>query len=49
MLFLYYVYKSKKTPIIQDITTSDRSFIIYILSEILRQDLSIYNLNQNMD
>ena len=38
---------AKKTPIIQGITASGKSFIIKLLSEILGQDLSIYQLNSN--
>jgi len=40
-------YYCKKTPIIQGVADSGKSFIIKPLSEILEQDLSIYLLNSN--
>ena len=46
-LFLICCIISKKTPIIQGVTASGKSFIIKLLSEILGQDLSIYQLNSN--
>jgi midasin (ATPase involved in ribosome maturation) len=39
--------KAKKTPIIQGVIASGKSFIIKLLAEILGQDLSIYQLNSN--
>ena len=46
-LFLLCCYVAKKTPIIQGVTASGKSFIIKLFSEILGQDLSIYQLNAN--
>ena len=46
-LFLLCCVIAKKTPIIQGITASGKSFIIKLLSEILGQDLSVYQLNSN--
>jgi len=37
----------KKTPIIQGVTASGKSFLVKLFSEILGQDLSIYQLNSN--
>ena len=46
-LFLLCCVIAKKTPIIQGVTASGKSFIIKLLSEILGQDLSVYQLNAN--
>ena len=46
-LFLLCCVKAKKTPIIQGVTASGKSFIIKLLAQILGQDLSIYQLNSN--
>ena len=46
-LFLICCIKAKKTPIIQGETASGKSFLIKTLSEILGQNLSIYQLNSN--
>ena len=48
-LFLLCCVKAKKTPIIQGVTASGKSFIIKIFAEILgmEQELSIYQLNSN--
>ncbi len=46
-LFLICCVIAKKTPIIQGVTASGKSFIIKLLAEVLGQDLSIYQLNPN--
>ena len=46
-LFLLCCIKSKKTPIIQGVTSSGKSYIIKQFADILGQDLSIYQLNAN--
>ncbi len=46
-LFLICCVIAKKTPIIQGMTASGKSFIIKLLAEVLGQDLSIYQLNAN--
>ena len=46
-LFLMCCVIAKKTPIIQGVTASGKSFIIKLLAEVLGQDLSIYQLNSN--
>ena len=46
-LFLVCCIKAKKTPIIQGVTSSGKSFIIKLFAEILGQDLNIYQLNAN--
>ena len=46
-LFLLCCVIARKTPIIQGITASGKSFIIKVFSEILGQDLSVYQLNSN--
>ena len=46
-LFLICCVIAKKTPIIQGVTASGKSFIIKLLAEVLGQDLSIYQLNSN--
>ena len=46
-LFLICCVKAKKTPIIQGVTASGKSFIIKLLADVLGQDLSIYQLNSN--
>ena len=46
-LFLLCCIKAKKTPIIQGVTSSGKSFIIKLFAEILGQDLNIYQLNAN--
>jgi len=46
-LFILCCVKAKKTPIIQGVTASGKSFIIQLFSEILGQYLSIYQLNSN--
>ena len=46
-LFLMCCVISKKTPIIQGITASGKSFIVKLLAEVLGQDLRIYQLNSN--
>ena len=46
-LFLICCVIAKKTPIIQGVTASGKSFIVKLLSEVLGQDLSIYQLNSN--
>ena len=47
ILFLLCCVKAKMTPIIQGITASGKSFIIKLFSEILGEDLTIYQLNSN--
>jgi len=46
-LFLLCCIKAQKTPIIQGVTASGKSFIVKLFSDILGQDLSIYQLNSN--
>ena len=46
-LFLICCVNANKTPIIQGPTSSGKSFIIKLFSEVLGQDLSIYQLNAN--
>ena len=46
-LFLMCCIIAKKTPIIQGVTASGKSFIVKLLAEVLGQDLSIYQLNSN--
>ena len=46
-LFLLCCIKAQKTPIIQAVTSSGKSFIVKLFSDILGQDLSIYQLNSN--
>ena len=47
LLVFNLLYNCKKTPIIQGVTDSGKSFIIKLLSEILGQELSVYQLNSN--
>ena len=46
-LFLLCCVKAKKIPIIQGTTASGKSFIIKLFSEILGQNISVYQLNSN--
>ena len=46
-LFLICCVNANKTPIIQGVTSSGKSFIVKLFSEVLGQDLSIYQLNDN--
>ena len=46
-LFLICCVISKKTPIIQGVTASGKSYIIKTFAEILGHDLSVYQLNTN--
>ena len=46
-LFLLCCIIAKKTPIIQGVTGSGKSFLIKLLAEVLGQDISIYQLNSN--
>ena len=46
-LFLLCCVIAKKTPIIQGVTASGKSFIVKLFAELLGQDLSIYQLNSN--
>ena len=47
ILFLLCCVKANKTPIIQGVTASGKSFIVKLFSELLGQEMSIYQLNSN--